>query len=91
MTSFPPNFIPIVDAFNQAVDRLSPQIAGPAEDPKDLSQAELIEFEDKLGEFFPTEGCGGTPSREAVSGCACRRLRKGVGQESGDRANGGAY
>lgn len=61
MTSFPPNFIPIVDAFNQAVDRLSPQIAGPAEDPKDLSQAELIDFEDTLGEFFQRKDAAARP------------------------------
>jgi hypothetical protein len=61
MTSFPPNFIPIVDAFNQAVDRLSAQIAWPAEDPKDLSQAELIEFEDKLGEFFQRKDAAARP------------------------------
>jgi hypothetical protein len=41
MTSFPPNFIPIVDAFNQAVAELAPEIAGPAKDPSAYSKTEL--------------------------------------------------
>src|ERR1700733_415143 len=61
MTSFPPNFIPIVDAFDKAVDRLSPQIAGRAENPKDLTQAELIDFEDELGEFFQRKDAAERP------------------------------
>jgi hypothetical protein len=50
MTSFPPNFIPIVDAFDKAVDALAP-VEGVAKDPNDLSKAELVEFEDELDEF----------------------------------------
>jgi hypothetical protein len=53
MASFPPNYIPIVDAFRKAVDALAaPAIAGPTEDPEDLSSAELVEFEDELNEFL---------------------------------------
>jgi hypothetical protein len=53
MTSFPPNFIPIVDAFNRAVDELSPaKIAGPTKDPSDLNEAELVEFEDEFNVFL---------------------------------------
>ena len=49
MTSYPKNFIPIVDAFDQAVDALAPaKIAGRA---KDLGKAELVEFEDEFDEF----------------------------------------
>jgi hypothetical protein len=50
MTSFPPNFIPIVDAFVQAVDALAP-VDGPARDLNDLSKAELDEFEHEFVEF----------------------------------------
>jgi hypothetical protein len=50
MTSFPPNFIPIVDAFVQAVDALAP-VDGPARDLNDLSKAELDEFEHEFFEF----------------------------------------
>ena len=53
MTSFPPNFVPIVDAFNQAVDELSPaKIAGPTKDPDDLNEAELVGFENEFNEFL---------------------------------------
>jgi hypothetical protein len=52
MTSYPKNFIPIVDAFDQAVAALAPaKIAGPAKDPNGLSNAELVEFEDDLEKF----------------------------------------
>jgi hypothetical protein len=52
MTSYPKNFIPIVDAFDQAVAALAPvKIVGPAKDPNDLSNAELIEFEDEFDKF----------------------------------------
>jgi hypothetical protein len=60
MTSFPPNFIPIVDAFYEAVAALEPaEISGRAKDleisgrAKDLSKAELVEFQDELDEFYP--------------------------------------
>jgi hypothetical protein len=53
MASFPPNYIPIGDAFHKAVDALAPlAIAGPTEDPNDLSGAELVKFEAGLKEFF---------------------------------------
>jgi hypothetical protein len=51
MTSFPPNFIPIVDAFYEAVAALEPaEVSGRA---KDLSKAELVEFQDELDELYP--------------------------------------
>ena len=85
MTPFPPNFIPIVDAFNQAVDRLSPQIAAGrgSERPQPGRTYRLRRHARRI---LSTERRGGKASREAVSGRACRWLRKGVGQESGDRA-----
>jgi hypothetical protein len=53
MASFPPNYIPIVDAYRKAVDALAPpEIAGPTKDPNDLSSPELVKFEDELKEFF---------------------------------------
>jgi hypothetical protein len=53
MTSFPPNFIPIVDAFNQVVAELAPaEIKGPAKDPDGLNEAALVEFEDEFNEFL---------------------------------------
>jgi hypothetical protein len=51
MTSFPPNFIPIVDAFVQAADALAP-VDGLARDPNDLGNAELVEFEHEFYEFY---------------------------------------
>jgi hypothetical protein len=47
MTSFPPNFIPIVDAFNEAVEKLAlPVAAGP-----DISLPGTAEFEDEFDVF----------------------------------------
>jgi hypothetical protein len=47
MSSFPPNFIPIVDAFTEAVEKLAP--APTAEpDPTDLGEEE---FDREFGEF----------------------------------------
>ena len=70
MTSFPPTyFIPIVDAFNQAVDRLSPQIAGPAEDSERPQPGRTYRLRRHAsGEILSTERRGGKASREAVSG-----------------------